>query len=120
MKFRVKYERQNKVLMTSIFMLCLLTCIFWLLLPFYIYALVYFVITLILSYTYYRTIYILNNDGLVIKMGFIPVKLKYQKIKSIKRIDNKIKVNYEHFSVTIYPDNIDIFMVKLNEFMGGK
>ena len=53
-------------------------------------------------------------------MGFIPVKLKYQKIKSIKRIDNKLKVNYEHFSVTIYPDNIDIFMVKLNEFIGGK
>ena len=119
MRYKIKHEKSNKVFMSSIFILCLITCLFWILLREYIYFGIYFVLTLILSYMYYFTYYYLLEDKLIVRLGFIKIQIKYKKIKKINNLKNSIKLYFNNWSVNIYPVNKDIFYVDLLDKMKG-
>lgn len=114
MKFKFKPEKSNLIFMSSLLILCLMTCLFWLSFREYIYFTIYFVLTLLIGYVYYFTVYVIYENYLVVRLGFINFKFKYENIKSVENIKNGIKINYKNIKFTIYPNNRDIFSVKLN------
>lgn len=114
MKFKVKPEKSNMAFMTSTFFLLIITCILWIILKEYIYFVVYFILTILLAYIYYFTSYTIKDKYLVIKLGFIVLKINYNKITNVELIKNKVKVNLKKFSLDLYPDNKDIFVAKVN------
>lgn len=119
MKFKVKHEKSNLVFMSSVIILCFITCIFWLMLREYIYFCVYFIISLIITHIYYVTSYIIENDSLVIKLGFIKVKFKYEKLLRVSILDKSINLVFKNFKMNIYPSNKEIFYTELVSKMKG-
>ncbi len=115
MIFKVKYEKNNLFLMSTILILCLFTCLFWLILTKYIYALIYFVLTIFIGYTYYFTNYELNDKYLVIKLGFIKIKIKYNNIWQVQKKENYLTLVFHHFNINVFPKEKDIFIIKLQE-----
>lgn len=120
MKFRVKYEKSNIFLMSSIILCLLVTCMFWLILREYIYFAVYFALTLFISYTYFFTSYFIKEKYFVVRLGLINIKIKYSGIKSIEDGKDKLKINLKRFSFTVYPSNKEIFVAKLNSKLTNK
>ena len=119
MKYRIKHEKSNKIFMTSVIILCLVTCMFWFILREYIYFSVYLFLTLLISYIYYFTYYYLKEEYLVIILGFIKVKIKYQKIIKIENLKNSVKLYFNGLSMDIYPNNKDIFYADMLDKMKG-
>lgn len=120
MKFKVKYEKSNFLFMSSIFFLCIVTCIFWLILREYIYLVIYLLLTLFVAYTYYFTFYYIKKDCLIIKMGLIKVKFKYKNIRKIENLKDYIKIHFNRISINLYPNNKDIFYAELNSKLTNK
>ena len=120
MKFKVKYEKSNFVLMTSIILLSIITCILWFILKEYIYFSVYFILTLLISYIYYFTYYYIKKDGLIFRLGFIKIKLKYNNIKKVENLKDKVKIYFNKININIYPKNKDIFVAELNSKLTNK
>lgn len=119
MKFKVKHGKSNLIFMSSVIILCLVTCIFWLMLREHIYFTVYFLLTLIISHIYYFTFYYINDNYLKIKLGFINIKIKYNKIFKIESLEKCINLVFKSFNMKIYPNNKDIFYTELNNKMKG-
>jgi len=119
MKFKIKHEKSNLIFMSSVIILCLVTCVFWFLLREYIYFIIYFLLTLVISHMYYVTYYFLEKDKIIFKLGFIKIKIKYKNIKKIENLKNSIKITFNNFSMNIYPDNKDIFFAEINSKMKG-
>ncbi len=115
MKFKCKPEKANFVLMTFIVVICLVTCIFWLLLKKYVYFACYLILTLIIIHTYYFQYYVIKNKHLEIHMGFLNIKFKCKEIKKVTKLDNKVKIELNKINFTIYPLNTDLFMSALNK-----
>lgn len=119
MKFKVKHEKSNLIFMSSVIILCLVTCIFWLMLREYIYFIIYFLLTLIISHIYYFTNYYIKDNYLKIKLGFIKIKIQYEKMIKIENLEKSINLKFKNFDMKIYPNNKDIFYVELNNKMKG-
>ena len=113
MKYKIKYEKSNLVFMTSVIILCLITCVFWFILKEYNFCAIYFFLTLILAHIYYFTYYYLNEKKLVIKLGFIRFKIKYSSILKVENKNAGIKLFFKYMSMTIYPCNKDVFFSEL-------
>lgn len=120
MKFKVKHEKSNLILMSSILFLCLFTCIFWLVLREYIYFIIYFVLTFLIAYIYFFTFYYLDEKFLKTKLGFFKVKIKYRNITKVENLNSGIKIHLNKMNFTIYPSNKDIFWAKLNSELTNK
>lgn len=119
MKFKVKHEKNNLAFMTSVIILCLVTCIFWLILREYIYCIIYFLLTILIAHIYYFTFYYIKDNYLKIKLGFIIIKIKYEKIFKIENLEKSINLVFKSFDMKIYPNNKDIFYTELNNRMKG-
>lgn len=119
MKYKIKHEKSNLMFMSSVLILSLVTCIFWIILREYIYFSVFFILTIFIGYIYYFTFYYIDKKYLIIKLGFIKVKIKYDKIKDIEKLEKSIKLNFKNISMNIYPNNIDIFYTDLKSKMKG-
>lgn len=120
MKFKFKPQKSNLFFMSSVIILCLFTCIIWLILREYIYFSIYFLLTLVIAYTYYRTKYIIEDKYLIIKLGFLKIKINYQKITEAKKENDYVKVKFIKYGINIYPNNKDIFILKINEKLTEK
>ena len=119
MKYKIKHEKSNLILMSSILILCLITCYVWFIFREYIYFSIYLILTIIITHIYYFTYYYIKNDSLIIKLGFIRVKIKYNQIKSIEILKNSIKLNLEKISLNLYPNKKDMFYTEINSKMKG-
>lgn len=119
MKNKIKHEKSNLMFMSSVLLLCLVTCIFWLILKEYLYFIVFFLSTLLIGYIYFYTFYEIKDKYLLIKLGFISVKIRYTNIKDIVKVDKSIKLVFNKISMNIYPHNIDMFYVDLKRKMKG-
>ena len=112
MKFKIKHEKANLVFMTSVLILCLFTCIIWLMIREYSYFIIYLLLTLLIAIFYYNTYFYIKNDGLIIKLGFIKVKIEGKHnfhaftsdtpIEECIRTINYIKITKEDKLVCIY------------------
>ena len=119
MKYKIKHEKSNLILMSSVLILCLITCYVWFIFRKYIYFSIYLILTIIITHIYYFTYYYIKNDSLIIKLGFIKVRIKYNKIKSIKILKNSVKLNLEKISLNLYPNNKDMFYTELSKIVKG-
>lgn len=120
MKFKVKPEKSNLLLMSTLLLLCLTTCFMWLVIREYICFGIYFALTLIIAHMYYFTSYILKEDILIIKLGFIKIKINYNKISNIEVIKDRVKLNFKKLNINIYPNNKEIFVAKINSKLNSK
>lgn len=120
MKFKVKPEKSNLFLMTIVLMLCLFTCLLWLVLREYIYFSIYSIITLLLGHMYYFTSYIINEKYLIIKLGLLNIKIKYNKIMKVENLKDKVKVYLKTVNINLHPKNKDIFVAKLSSKLTNK
>ncbi len=116
MKFKVSAGKGNFVFMTFLIILCLVTCIFWFILDKYIIFSIYLLLTIILAHMYYITSYTVTNKKLIVQLGFIKIKIDCQKIKNMKKeANNKVKIEFEKFSLSLYPLNQDLFIEAINK-----
>jgi len=120
MKFKFNPEKSNKLLMSSIIFLSFVTCLFWIILREYIYFIVYFSLTLFIAITYFCTRYYIKDNYLIIKLGFISIKISYLRINNVENLNDKVKLNLIKYSLNIYPQNKDIFVAKLNSKLTNK
>ena len=120
MKFKAKLEKSNVLLMSSIIFLLLVTCVFWIILREYLVGVIYFALTLFLLYTYFFTSYYLKEKFFVTKLGLIKVRIKYDSINQVENLKDKVKLHLKYFNITIYPNNQDIFVAKLNSKLTNK
>ncbi len=120
MKFKARPEKSNLLLMSSIILLLLVTCVFWLILRMYIYCIIYFVLTLFLAYTYFFTFYYVKEKYFVTRLGLIKINIKYDSIKKVENLKDKVKLHLKYFNIMIYPNNQDIFIAKLNSKLTNK
>ena len=120
MKFKARPEKSNILLMSSIILLLLVTCIFWLILRKYVYCLVYFILTLFIAYTYFFTFYYIKENRFVARLGLIKISIKYDEIRKVESLKDKVKVHLKYFCITLYPNNQDIFVAKLNSKLTNK
>ena len=58
------------------------------------------------------TFYIVNDDYLIIQVGFFKIKIKYQDIVSVIEDNEKIKVSTKKFNYVFCPDKKDEFKEK--------
>ena len=114
MKFKFKPEKSNLFFMSSTFVLCLITCLFWLSFREYIYFIIYFSLTLLLAFIYYFKSYIIKEKYFIIRYGFINIKLKYSNIKSIKEQNGGVKIYLNKINFVAYPANKDIFIASIS------
>lgn len=105
MKFKVKLEKENLILMTFVIIILFITCAFWLTLEKYNYFIFYIVLTLIIVHMYYFTSYYVDKKYLIIKLGFLKIKFKLKNIKKVKGIDNKVRVELNKLSMFLYPED---------------
>lgn len=117
MKFKVKPEKSNFVLMTSMFIMSLIVCILFLVLHEYIYSLIYFILILVISHIYYFTYYYLKDNGLIIRLGFIRIKFNYKNILDVNEISEKVRIKLKNITLNIYPNNREIFISKLKSYL---
>ncbi len=120
MKFKVKPEKSNFIFMSSIIILCFISCLMWLSLRLYFYSLVYLSLTLIIAHIYYFTFYILEKNFLVIKLGFLKIKIHYQNLESATLKKKSVILKWHKISFKIYPEHNDVFMAKLGENLTNK
>ncbi len=117
MKSKIKLEKKKIILMSSILLVLLFTCVFWFLLKEYIYFTIYLILTIFIGYIYFFTFYILKEKYLLIILGFIPIKIKYKNIKSIEKLNIGIRLKLKYFNLILYPNKEDMFYLKLQEEM---
>jgi len=119
MKYKIKHEKSNLILMSSVLILCLITCYVWFIFREYLYFSIYLILTIIIIHIYYFTYYYIKNDSLIIKLGFIKVRIKYNKIKSIDLLKNSVILNLEKISLNLYPNNKDKFYNEISKVVKG-
>lgn len=120
MKFKAKPEKGNMLLMSAVIILLLVTCIFWLIIRKYLYFGFYLFFTLAIAHMYYFTNYYIKENYFVTTLGFIKIKIKYDSILSVENLTDKVKLKLRNFGITIYPNNKDIFVAKLNSKLTNK
>ena len=113
MQYKIKHEKSNIVFMTSVMIMCLLTCVIWFVLREYSYFIIYLIATLLVFHIYYFTYYYIKENYLLIKLGFIKIKFKYKNINNIENKKEGIKLKFNNLSMNIYPSNKDIFYAEL-------
>ena len=114
MNYKVRYSKAQNNIFLSIVILILVTCFLWALLKEYLIFIIYLVLAIFLIYSHYTTNYQLSKNHLIIKMGLIPIKINYQKIKGIELKDNKIEIDYKKIKINVYPLELKEFYEKLN------
>lgn len=118
MKYKVKYDKFHLIFMTILLLLCFVSCLLWLKLNKYGYFGIYFGASIILGYVYYFTSYELRKEYLIIKLGFIPIKIKYKDILNIKENKGNITLKLKNYSLNIYPENKEEFSKNLKSRSG--
>ena len=120
MKFKVKPNKSNFYMMTFVLVLCFVTCIFWIYLNKYVIGVIYLIVTVILAHMYYFSTYIIDNNVLTIKLGFLPVKIKCSNIKKIEQEDDRVKLEFAKLSLSLYPMNKELFVTSLKKELKTK
>ena len=115
MKFKVKYEKNNLVFMSSVIFLCLVVCVLFIVLKNYLYSVIYLILILIIGHTYYFSSYELSKDKLIIKMGFLKIKFRYEFLWKVEKNNKGVKVTNKNFSFTLYPEDQTKFIRELNK-----
>lgn len=119
MKYKVKHEKKNLALTSSVLFLCFVSCLFWFVLKEYTYFAIYIILTIVISYIYYFTTYQIGDKNLIIKLGFIKIKIDYKRIKSVKELTPGIELKFQRYHFKIYPNNQDMFYLNLISRMKG-
>ena len=119
MKYKIKLEKSNIIFMSSVIVLSLISCVFWVILKKYVYFIIYFILTSIIAHIYFYTYYYLTNDYLIVRLGFLKVKINYLKIFDIEKLKLGIKLKFKKISMNIYPSNQDVFYAELKSKMKG-
>ena len=81
----------------------------------YLYCGIYVVLSLIMIHTYYFSSYELGKDKLIIQMGFLKFKFRYEFLWKVEKNNKGVKVTNKNFSFTIYPDDQTKFIRELNK-----
>ena len=113
MKYKVAYNKFHLIFMTSILLLCLISCLLWLQFDKYLYFSIYFILSIGLGYIYYFTSYELRKEELIIHLGFIPVKIKYKNILEIKEENQAVVIKNLSSKLKIYPEKRQEFIKEL-------
>lgn len=81
----------------------------------YVVAGIYLLVITILWHTYYYTFYTILDNYLVIKWGFIKLKIKYERIKEIKKETKYCVIEFKRFKLHINPENEDEFVKEIKK-----
>lgn len=112
--YKNKLELKNKILMTFIFILLIINFIGWILLKEYVYAIIFILITLVLFQMYYFTSYYFDKEHLVVKLGLIKLKFKYQNIIEVKEDRNQIYIQTNIIGFHVNPSEKEKFKKELS------
>ena len=115
MKYRVKHELGNLIFMTIVLIGCFLTCYLWFRLGNSTYGIIYLTITILLMIMYYFIFYIVNDEYLLIILGFIPILIKRKSIKDVKINNNRVIIKVSFMNITLFPNNAQKFYDELNK-----
>lgn len=120
MEFREVPFKNNRLFMLIIIPVLIFICISWLILNKYGYFIGYLGITLLLVYLHFFTYYYINNDYLLIKAGFLKIKIYYKDINSVEVNNNKLRVNWKRLNINLYPNNSNIFIKEFKNRLNDK
>ena len=115
MVFKFKPERANLYLMITMFILLGFNTIVWLILRKYLFFSIMLIFTIIFINIYFMTKYELTDKYFITYLGFIKIKINYNKIKNVEVINNKINIKLKYFTIDIYPLDKDKFVKEINK-----
>ncbi len=115
MKYQNKLDKKNIIYIIIVVLISILTLIGILYLEQYLFAIIFIIIILLLLYTYIHTIYELSEDYFIVRYGFIKIKFKYDSIKNINLLNDKIylKIGISDFIMNV--DNPQKVVVELKK-----
>ena len=103
------------IIITITIVLCLICSLCFLYIHKYLYFIIYFLFTLLITMMNYFSYYKLESNYLLIKLGLIPIKIKYQSIWQVKEVNKKVLIVMSKFSLGLYPLDKDKFISNLNK-----
>ena len=109
MKFKSKPNKNNMVTMISTLIMIFVTCIIWIYLKEYLYFSIFMIFIIIILHIFLCTTYEFSNNALIVRLGLLPIKIKYENIKSIDVLVDKIKITTNLYNTELYPDDLDKF-----------
>ena len=115
MKFREQPAKKNATLILFVVLSLVLISLCFLILNSILYFCLYIVLTIILAYLYFFTYYFIDDDYLILKSGFIKVKIKYSNIISIVENNENIKIVTNKTKFILYPDYKTKFVNELKK-----
>ena len=118
MKFNFKPKKYNLYLMIFMIVLLLITCAIWFHLKEYVYFGVFLVLSIAIIHIYFNTLYIIDDKYLITKLGFLKIKIKYNNIKKVEEINQKVNIVLNNFTLDVSPENRDVFIKEINKKVG--
>lgn len=104
MKYQNKLDKKNIIYITIVVLISILTLAGILYLEQYAFAIIFMIIIVLLLYTYINTTYELGENYFIVRYGFIKIKFKYDNIKKIDLLNDKI---YLKIGISDFVMNID-------------
>lgn len=120
MKYKERPPKNNLILMFFIMSALIFVSVGFLILKKYSYFLFYLTASIILIYSYLFTYYFLEKDYLLIKLGFVKVKIEYKNILSISETNEKLVIFTKKNKFNLYPNPKDKFIKELNKKLDDK
>ena len=114
MKFKEVPPKNNLILMFFIMVTLTFISIGFLILKKYYYFIIYILFTVLLIYFYLFTYYVLEKEYILIKSGFLKIKIKYSDINNLEESKASIKIISKKIKYILYPDKKDKFMKEIN------
>lgn len=113
MKFKNKLDKKNITYLVIVVVISILTLLGILYLKQYLFALIFILLVIGLLYIYIDTSYELSKEYFIVRYGFIKMKFKYDKIKNVNLLNDKI---YLKIGLSDFILNIDDPKKAMNEF----
>lgn len=115
MKFKFSPEKSNLLLMIFMLIVLVFNVVVWLIFREYIYFTIFLILTIIIAHMYFMTFYILDDKYFIAYLGFLKIKIGYNKINNVELKNNKINIKLNHFTVDVSPENKDKFLKEIKK-----
>lgn len=112
MRYKNKLDKKNIIYITVIILISILTLLGIFYLKQYLFALIFILLVILLLHIYINTTYEINDEYFIVRYGFIKMKFKYENIKSINLVNDKI---YLRIGLSDFILNIDDSKKVMNE-----
>ena len=115
MKFKFSPEKFNLLLMIFMLIVLVFNVVVWLIFREYIYFAIFLVLTIMITHMYFRTRYVLDDKYFITYLGFLKIKINYNKIKKVELKNNKNNIKLNYFTIDVSPDNKDKFLKEIKK-----